>query len=58
MPIKINSLQYTAETSISRQKIADKPICCSPPNNNQQNPFISFIKMTYKINLLEQTAEN
>ena len=91
MPIKVNSLEQTAETQISRHKlpinhytvfhqisktkpfyklsqnadcsklsrtdcrnsniqtkIADKPLCCVPPNNNKQNPFINFFKCRLK----------
>ena len=38
-------------------KIADKPLCCVPPNNNKQNPLINTFKMPIKVNSLEQTAE-
>ena len=56
MPIKVNSLEQTAETQISRQ-IADKPICYVPPNNNKPNPFMNFFKIPIKVNSLEQTAK-
>ena len=72
MPIKVNSLEQTAETQISRQKssinqnavfhqitknkpllsrqkIADKPICCVPQNNNKPNHFINFFKLPIKV---------
>ena len=57
MPIKPNFLEQTAKTQISRLKIADKTICCVPPNNNKPNPFINIFKMPTKVNSLEPTAE-
>ena len=60
MPIKLNSLEQTAETRNSRNiqtKITDKPIFCVLPNNNKPNPFTNFFKMPIKLNSLEQTAE-
>ena len=58
MPIKLNSLGHTAETQISRKKIANKPICCVPPNYKKQNPFINLFKKPIKVNSLELTADN
>ena len=37
-------------------KIVDKPICCAPPNNEKENPFVNLFKMPIKLNSLEQTA--
>ena len=56
MPIKVNFLEQTAETQISRQKSTIN-LCCIPLNNNKPNPFINLFKMPIKLNSLEKTAE-
>ena len=63
MSIKLNSLEQTAETQISSQKLPKNQYielhqtitkCCVLPKNNKRNPFINFFKTSTKSNSVER----
>ena len=57
MLIKLNSLEKTAETQISRQKLPINQYTVFHQIITIQTLFINFFKMPIIVNSLEQTAE-